>query len=54
MRPHMALNGLTPAEIAGIDLGLEQNKWEALIRRSFINSRLGGNQVVISRGKKTT
>jgi hypothetical protein len=34
IRPHMALNGLTPAEMAGINLQLEQNRWESLIRQS--------------------
>ncbi len=37
LRPHSALNGQTPAEKAGIDLGLKGNKWEALIRRSKIS-----------------
>jgi hypothetical protein len=34
IRPHMALNGKTPAEMAGINLQLGQNKWESLIRQS--------------------
>jgi len=34
IRPHMALSGKTPAEKAGIDLQLEDNRWESLIRRS--------------------
>jgi len=35
IRPHSALNGQTPAERAGIDLGLvEGNKWEQLIRKA--------------------
>jgi transposase-like protein len=34
LRPHQALDGMTPAEKAGIDLKLEGNKWESLIRRS--------------------
>jgi len=34
IRPHMALNGRTPAEMAGINLQLEQNRWEDLIRKS--------------------
>ena len=33
-RPHMALNGLTPAEAAGLDLNLRGNKWKELIRRA--------------------
>jgi hypothetical protein len=45
IRPHMALNGLTPAEVANINLRLEQNKWESLIRRSvkYKNGKLGVN-----------
>lgn len=35
LRPHQALNGKTPAEKAGIDLKLEGNKWEQLIRRAI-------------------
>jgi len=34
IRPHQALNGKTPAEIANIDLGLEGNKWLALIQKA--------------------
>ena len=34
LRPHQALKGKTPAEKAGIDLKLEGNKWEQLIKRS--------------------
>jgi len=34
LRPHSALNGRTPAEKAGIDLQLEGNKWEGLIRKA--------------------
>jgi len=34
IRPHQALNGLTPAEMAHLDLNLGQNKWLALIRQS--------------------
>jgi transposase-like protein len=34
LRPHSALNGQTPAEKAGIDLGLTGNKWEQLIRKA--------------------
>jgi hypothetical protein len=30
----MALNGLTPAEVANINLHLEENKWLSLIRKS--------------------
>jgi len=34
LRPHQSLEGKTPAEKAGIDLQLEGNKWEDLIRRA--------------------
>jgi len=34
LRPHSALSGKTPAEKAGIDLHLEGNKWEHLIKRA--------------------
>jgi len=35
LRPHMSLNGLTPAEIANINLELEGNKWLSLIKQSI-------------------
>ena len=44
LRPHMALKGKTPAEKAGIDLKLEGNKWEALIKQA---SRVKKNPAVI-------
>ena len=34
VRPHMALDGKTPAEVAGLDLGLEGDKWLSLIKQS--------------------
>lgn len=34
IRPHQALNGKTPAEVANINLELGQNRWESLIRQS--------------------
>lgn len=34
LRPHMSLEGKTPAEVAGIDLKLEGNRWESLIRKA--------------------
>jgi transposase-like protein len=37
LRPHSALNGQTPAEKAGINLQLEGNKWENLIRKAKQN-----------------
>lgn len=37
IRPHMALNGKTPAEAAGLALGLDGNKWQKLIRQSAVS-----------------
>jgi putative transposase len=34
IRPHQALNGLTPAQVANLNLSLDQNKWLSLIKRS--------------------
>jgi hypothetical protein len=34
LRPYSALEGKTPAEVAGIDLKLADNKWEAIIRKA--------------------
>ncbi|MEM2912409.1 MAG: IS6 family transposase [Candidatus Bathyarchaeia archaeon] len=34
IRPHMALNGKTPAEVAGINLDLGINRWLSLIRKA--------------------
>lgn len=34
IRPHQGLNGMTPAEMANINLGLEGNKWLSLIKKS--------------------
>jgi len=39
IRPHMALNGKTPAEVANISLQLGQNRWESLIRQSIKSKR---------------
>lgn len=35
VRPHMALDGKTPAEVAGLDLNLGDNKWLGLIEKSI-------------------
>ena len=40
IRPHMALNGKTPAEMANIDLGLGENRWLSLIRKSGTKRRV--------------
>jgi transposase InsO family protein len=34
IRPHQALNGKTPAQAAGLELGLGANKWESLIKKA--------------------
>ena len=34
LRPHTALEGKTPAEAAGINLDLQGNKWESLIKKA--------------------
>ncbi len=38
VRPHMALDGQTPAEAAGIDLNLEGNRWMQLIKAASAKS----------------
>ena len=43
LRPHMGLNGLTPAEKAGIQLGLGENRWETLIKQAYISRKLTNN-----------
>lgn len=35
IRPHMALNGETPAQRAGIDLKLGRNRWMGMIKKSI-------------------
>ncbi len=35
IRPHSALEGKTPAEVAGLNLGLGEQKWENLLRQSI-------------------
>jgi putative transposase len=37
LRPHTSLDGKTPAEAAGIDLGLQGNRWEAIIKKATKN-----------------
>jgi transposase-like protein len=34
IRPHMGLDGKTPAQFAGLDLGLEGIRWKALIKQA--------------------
>jgi hypothetical protein len=35
VRPHQGLNGGTPAQAAGIELELGQNRWMELLRKSL-------------------
>jgi len=37
IRPHMGLDGKTPAQVAGLDLQLEGIRWKALIARAIKN-----------------
>lgn len=39
-RPHQSLNGMTPAEKAGVNLQLQGNKWENLIRKAKRNPKV--------------
>ena len=43
VRPHEALNGRTPADLAGIKV-LGENKWETLIRHSAYPAMRNGEQ----------
>ena len=36
IRPHMGLEGKTPAQAAGLDLGLDGVRWKDLIRRATL------------------
>lgn len=35
IRPHQALNGMTPSQVARIDLDLDKNRWLSLLKRSL-------------------
>lgn len=35
IRPHMALNGLTPSEMAGITIDGDDNKWMNLMKKAI-------------------
>jgi hypothetical protein len=41
IRPHEGLNGKTPAQVAGLELDLGANKWEAIITRATENLHKG-------------
>jgi hypothetical protein len=34
IRPHQTLKGKAPVEAAGLDLNLDKNKWESLIKKA--------------------
>ena len=34
VKPHMSFNGLTPSQVAGINMGAERNRWLSLLRLS--------------------
>jgi hypothetical protein len=36
IKPHEGLNGRTPAEAAGLDLGLDGIRWRALIKQAVL------------------
>lgn len=38
IRPHMGLDGRTPAQVAGLDLGLSGIKWKELIKQATLKS----------------
>ena len=38
IKPHMTFNGLTPSEVAGINIGAEKNRWLSLIKLSSHNN----------------
>jgi transposase-like protein/DNA-directed RNA polymerase subunit M/transcription elongation factor TFIIS len=44
LRPHMGLNGKTPAEVAGINLELEGNRWEKIIKRAAAPQKLTADE----------
>jgi hypothetical protein len=39
VRPNQALNGKTPAQVAGIDLKLRENKWLGLVKKAVENRK---------------
>jgi hypothetical protein len=44
IRLHQALNGKTPAEVAGLDIELDENKWKSLIEKAVKHrSKSGAN-----------
>lgn len=48
IRPHQGLNGKTPAQAAHVDLELNRNKWEAIIRKATEVNRTNRNEVETS------
>ena len=43
IRPHQALDGKTPAEMANLDLHLGENKWLSLIKQSVQDREIPKN-----------
>jgi transposase-like protein len=39
VRPHQRFDGMTPAEVAGVDLELGKNKWLGLLKKAMENSK---------------
>jgi len=39
LRPHRTLKGKTPAQAAGIELGLKGNRWDLLIALAYANQK---------------
>jgi hypothetical protein len=40
VRPNQALGGRTPAEVAGVDLELGENKWLGLVKKAIENRKV--------------
>ena len=38
IRPHMGLDGRTPAQTAGLDLGLDGIRWKQLIKQATLKN----------------
>jgi len=46
IKPHMALNGLTPSQVAEIDLNLGRNKWLGLLKESLNHAPNSTNSII--------
>ena len=47
IKKHMALNGATPSQIAGIDIQLERYRWLSLLKQSFNHPKTTKKEVVL-------